>query len=256
MVPPSRAPATRARSVHRPSRSPTRHFHPCRALSRPAGRGPGAGGTQVHHRAPSLPVDHGDDEARGGLPIRAELVLMKGRTRSRQHDERGAVAIMVAFLMVVLLVSGGIVLDIGFARYEKNINKSAADQAVTAGLQASNSGTGDVYNANAVCAAYRFLISERWFSPGCPPTCVLRRARVRSASRETRARTSATTGPPPREAVGTRSGSVCGTLSPTRPPEELSPVSPTHRSPPTRVTPPNKAATSWASSSRSGPSLA
>lgn len=88
--------------------------------------------------------------------------------RARLRDERGAVAILVALMLTGLLVMGGIVLDIGFARLDKNTNKSAADQAVAAGLQAANAGTGDVYNASAVCAAYRFLINERSSLSGLP----------------------------------------------------------------------------------------
>jgi len=89
------------------------------------------------------------------------------RTR-RRRDQRGAVAVLVAVALTGLLITAGIVIDIGLVRVEKTTNKSAADQAVTAGLQAASNGTGDVYNANAVCAAYRFLITESRGLSGLP----------------------------------------------------------------------------------------
>jgi hypothetical protein len=84
------------------------------------------------------------------------------RTRPTiRRDERGAVALMVALSITALLVAGGIVLDIGMARVDRNVNKATADNAVTAGLQAANGGTGDVYNSSAVCAALEFLKKHR-----------------------------------------------------------------------------------------------
>ena len=91
------------------------------------------------------------------------------RRARRRRDQRGVVAVLVAVALIGLLVTAGIVIDIGLVRVEKNTNKSAADQAVTAGLQAANNGTGDVYNANAVCAAYQFLRNERSSLSGLPP---------------------------------------------------------------------------------------
>jgi len=70
--------------------------------------------------------------------------------------------------MTALLITGGIVLDFGLARMDRTINKSAADEAVAAGLQAANSGTGDVYNSSAVCGAYAFLKANRPALSGLP----------------------------------------------------------------------------------------
>jgi Flp pilus assembly protein TadG len=90
------------------------------------------------------------------------------RPRIGVRDEGGAVAIMAAVMMVVLLVTAGIVLDFGLARMDRTTNKSAADAAVAAGLQAANNGTGDVYNSTAVCTAYAFLKANRPYLSGLP----------------------------------------------------------------------------------------
>jgi Flp pilus assembly protein TadG len=82
-------------------------------------------------------------------------------TRRRRGDERGVVAVLVAVALTALLITGGIILDIGLVRVEKNANQSAADEAATAGLQAANNGTGDINNGSAVCTAYQFLVNER-----------------------------------------------------------------------------------------------
>jgi Flp pilus assembly protein TadG len=90
------------------------------------------------------------------------------RPRIGVRDEGGAVAIMAAVMMVVLLITAGIVLDFGLARMDRTTNKSAADAAVAAGLQAANNGTGDVYNSTAVCTAYAFLKANRPYLSGLP----------------------------------------------------------------------------------------
>ena len=54
--------------------------------------------------------------------------------RSRSHDERGAVAILVALFLTALLIGAAMVLDFGLARVDRQVNKSAADAAVVAGL--------------------------------------------------------------------------------------------------------------------------
>jgi Flp pilus assembly protein TadG len=94
---------------------------------------------------------------------------MRGaRVSVRRRSERGAVAIIAAVAMTALLITGGIVLDFGLARMDRTTNKSAADEAVAAGLQAANSGTGDVYSSSAVCGAYAFLKANRPALSGLP----------------------------------------------------------------------------------------
>lgn len=79
----------------------------------------------------------------------------------RRTDERGVVAVVVALAMTALLITGAIVLDFGFVRYERQTNKSAADSAVTASLRSGDGGTGDVYTDRAVCGALSFLKANR-----------------------------------------------------------------------------------------------
>ena len=86
----------------------------------------------------------------------------------RRSDQRGAVAIMVAITVSALMITGGIVMDFGLVRWERQTNKSAADDAVMAGLQAADNGTGDVYNSSAVCGAYEFLRVNRRVLNGLP----------------------------------------------------------------------------------------
>ena len=72
-------------------------------------------------------------------------------------DERGAVAIVVALSMVMLLVVAAMVLDFGVVRVDRQRAKSTADSAVMAGMRAADGKTGDVYSFRAVCAALSFL---------------------------------------------------------------------------------------------------
>ena len=70
-------------------------------------------------------------------------VTPAGRTAS---DERGAVAIVVALSMVMLLVTAAMVLDFGVVRVDRQRAKSTADSAVMAGMRAADGKTGDVYS--------------------------------------------------------------------------------------------------------------
>lgn len=79
------------------------------------------------------------------------------RLRRRRRDDRGAVALIVAFLMTVLLVITALVLDFGLVRVDRQIDRSAADSAVLAGLPALNPGDGLSHPYQGVCAAARFL---------------------------------------------------------------------------------------------------
>jgi Flp pilus assembly protein TadG len=90
----------------------------------------------------------------------------------RRGDERGAIAIMVALAMVGLLLAGALVLDFGIVRVERQANKLAADSAVTAGLRAGDSGTGQMNPAAAVCGAFDFLRTNNPRLSGLPsPPC-------------------------------------------------------------------------------------
>ncbi|MGN6578153.1 MAG: TadE/TadG family type IV pilus assembly protein, partial [Nocardioides sp.] len=86
--------------------------------------------------------------------MRVNLAPRRHRTAT---DERGAVAIVVALSMVMLLVAAAMVLDFGVVRVDRQRAKATADSAVMAGMRAADGKTGDVYSFRAVCAALSFL---------------------------------------------------------------------------------------------------
>ena len=67
--------------------------------------------------------------------------LITSRVGRGARDERGAVAIIVAVSMVMLLVVTAMVLDFGMVRFDRQRAKSAADSAVMAGLRAADGDT-------------------------------------------------------------------------------------------------------------------
>lgn len=83
------------------------------------------------------------------------------RRRSRAaRDERGAVAIMFALCLTGLLVIGGMVLDFGLVRVDRQVDKSAADAATFAGLHSlylNAAGAGNPHPYAGVCGAIRYL---------------------------------------------------------------------------------------------------
>lgn len=80
-----------------------------------------------------------------------------GRARKRRHDEQGAVAIIVAFSLVALMMVAGIVIDLGLARTDKLTNKGYADAAAMAGIRAVDGGDGTARSFPAVCTALNYL---------------------------------------------------------------------------------------------------
>lgn len=79
------------------------------------------------------------------------------RRRPRERDERGAVAIVVALSMTGLLIITAMVLDFGLLRIDRQIDRSAADEATLAGLHGLNTGDGIPHPYVGVCAAVRYL---------------------------------------------------------------------------------------------------
>jgi hypothetical protein len=77
--------------------------------------------------------------------------------QARRRDERGAIAILMALSLTVLLVGAGLVLDFGLARYEKEINKSASDAAAMAGIQGLDPGDGLYHPWRGICSALAYL---------------------------------------------------------------------------------------------------
>lgn len=77
--------------------------------------------------------------------------------RPRPRDEQGAVAIIVALFATVLLVIAALVVDLGLVRVDRQIDKSAADAATTAGLHALNGGDANPRPFVGVCTAIKYL---------------------------------------------------------------------------------------------------
>jgi hypothetical protein len=80
--------------------------------------------------------------------------------RGRARDERGAVAIMMALTLAVVLVAAGMVLDFGLARYDRSMNKSTADSAALAGAAALDQLDGSFHPWKGVCAALAYIQSN------------------------------------------------------------------------------------------------
>ena len=102
------------------------------------------------------------------LEIGAQSVSYYGRTRGTMHsrvtrrarrprDDEGAVAILMALCMGILLVVAALVLDFGLVRVDRQVDKSAADAATVAGLHALNTGEGKAHPYIGVCTAVRYL---------------------------------------------------------------------------------------------------
>jgi hypothetical protein len=64
---------------------------------------------------------------------------------------------MISLSMVVLMVIAGMVMDFGFARYDRQINKATADAAVAAGMRSFDQDDGQVYTFRGVCDAIGYL---------------------------------------------------------------------------------------------------
>lgn len=78
--------------------------------------------------------------------------------RAGERDQRGIAAIAVALSTTALLVVAAMVFDLGLVRVDRQVDKSAADSAVTAGLSGLiSSGDGKPHPYIGVCSALRYL---------------------------------------------------------------------------------------------------
>ncbi len=83
------------------------------------------------------------------------------RSRDAATDEGGAVAVIVALTMTVLLVIAGMVLDFGLVRADRQADKSAADSATLAGLHGlALAGDAKPHPYVGICSAIRYLRSN------------------------------------------------------------------------------------------------
>ena len=80
------------------------------------------------------------------------------RRRAHARDERGAIAILMAASLTLVLVAAAMVLDFGLVRVDRQVDKSAADSATLAGLHGLGStGDGSSHPYVGVCTAVRYL---------------------------------------------------------------------------------------------------
>ncbi|MDQ1515597.1 MAG: hypothetical protein QOE80_1427 [Actinomycetota bacterium] len=84
------------------------------------------------------------------------MQLTPRRLRARWRDEEGVTIVLMAFLLVALLGSAGIVVDLALVRADRQQNKSAADVAVAAGVRAFNY-HGVVAPFQGACSALDYL---------------------------------------------------------------------------------------------------
>lgn len=78
--------------------------------------------------------------------------------RARQEEEGGAVAVIFAVSIVVLMIGVGMTLDFGLIKVDRQVDKSAADAATLAGLHGLvTGGSGTAYPYAGVCTAVRYL---------------------------------------------------------------------------------------------------
>ncbi len=96
------------------------------------------------------------------------MSTLLGVLRKRNRDDRGAVAIIVALSIALLVVASTLVLDFGLVRADRQENKLAADDAVMAGLHAADGGGTDVYTYRGVCGALDFLKANKPELSGLP----------------------------------------------------------------------------------------
>jgi hypothetical protein len=75
----------------------------------------------------------------------------------RRRREDGAVAIIVAITLTVLLVGVALVLDFGLVKVDRQVDKSGADAAASAGLHGLDGGDGKPHPYAGVCSAIRYL---------------------------------------------------------------------------------------------------
>lgn len=89
------------------------------------------------------------------------MSAFKTALQPHRRSESGAVAIIMAASLTMLLVAAALVLDFGIVRLDRQTNKSAADSAATSGLQGLNfHNDGKIYAFRGACAAFEALKSN------------------------------------------------------------------------------------------------
>lgn len=76
----------------------------------------------------------------------------------RTARERGATLILFALLSVVLFIIVALVVDLGFVRQNRQLDKSSSDFAAAAGIRAMDDGSGAIYPWHGICAARDYLV--------------------------------------------------------------------------------------------------
>jgi Flp pilus assembly protein TadG len=88
--------------------------------------------------------------------------------RKAPADERGVVAIIVAVSMLGLVIAAALVVDFGRVRLDRQMNKSSADSAVSAGIRGLDRGDGKAHSFAGVCQALAYLRESQPDMAGLP----------------------------------------------------------------------------------------
>ena len=82
---------------------------------------------------------------------------VKVSTAQRRADQQGVAALMVALTMAALMIASAFVLTLGLVRIDRQVDKSAADAAVLAGLSGLNGNDGLAHPFAGVCKALQYM---------------------------------------------------------------------------------------------------
>lgn len=83
--------------------------------------------------------------------------LLGRRRRAARNDETGAIALIAALTLTLILLAAALVIDFGIVRVDRQIHKSAADAATDAGTHALTSIDDTPHPYVGVCTAMRYL---------------------------------------------------------------------------------------------------
>jgi hypothetical protein len=82
-------------------------------------------------------------------------------TRAASRDQRGVTLLLFALLITALFVISALVVDLSFVRQNRQVDKSAADFAVAAGIRGFDDGSGKVNSWDGICTALDYLKVNR-----------------------------------------------------------------------------------------------
>lgn len=85
------------------------------------------------------------------------MLISLNRARCGRPSDSGAVAILIAAGLSMLLIAAAMVLDFGLLRLDRQMNKSSSDAAASAGVRGLDRGDGQPHPFAGVCQALNYL---------------------------------------------------------------------------------------------------